>query len=50
VSELYVAKTDEIGDRESRIVVDGDLEIGVFRLGEEFFAWENNCPHMGGPV
>ncbi len=50
MSELYVAKTDEIGDRESRIVVDGDLEIGVFRLGDEFFAWENNCPHMGGPV
>ena len=25
-------------------------EIGVFRLGDEFFAYENKCPHLEGPV
>jgi nitrite reductase (NADH) small subunit len=50
VSELFVAKVDELADRERRIVVDGALEIGVFRLGDAFFAWESKCPHAGGPV
>ena len=48
--EIFVANTDEIEDRERKVIVDGDLEIGVFRLGEDFFAWENNCPHSGGPI
>jgi nitrite reductase (NADH) small subunit len=42
VPELYVAKVDELSDRERRIVVEDALEIGVFRLGDEFFAWESN--------
>ena len=25
-------------------------EIGIFRLGEEFRAYENVCLHQGGPV
>lgn len=31
------------------IEVDG-VEVGVFRLGDEFFAYANHCPHMGGPA
>ena len=26
------------------------LEVGVFRLGDDFFAYENRCPHLEGPV
>lgn len=34
-----------------RLVVDiGDLTVGIFRLGGELHAYENTCPHMGGPV
>jgi nitrite reductase (NADH) small subunit len=29
--------------------VDG-LEVGVFRIHGELRAWENRCPHQGGPV
>ena len=50
MTEVFVANVDEIADRERRVVAEGNLEIGVFRLGDEFFAWESNCPHMGGPV
>jgi len=50
VTDLFVAKVGDIADRDRRVVADGDLEIGVFRLGDDYFAWENNCPHMGGPV
>ncbi|MEK9905258.1 MAG: Rieske 2Fe-2S domain-containing protein [Rhodospirillales bacterium] len=34
-----------------KIVVETEGEqIGVFRIGNEFFAWKNKCPHQGGPV
>ena len=48
MAELFVAKVDELADRERRIVVDGALEIGVFRLGDAFFAWESKCPMPAG--
>ena len=25
----------------------GENEVGVFRLGEKFYAWNNICPHQG---
>ena len=34
-----------------RLVVDiGDRTVGIFRVGGQLFAYENTCPHMGGPV
>ena len=34
-----------------RLVVDiGDRTIGIFRVGGKLHAYENSCPHMGGPV
>lgn len=50
MTEVFVAKVDEIADRDRRVVAVDGLEIGVFRLGDDFFAWESDCPHMGGPV
>ena len=50
MAELYVAKENEFADRDRKVVVEGDKEIGVFRVGGEFYAWENQCPHQGGPV
>ncbi len=43
----------DVGDLEDKgkIVVDvGDEKVGIFRLGDEFYAWKNVCPHQGGPV
>jgi len=50
VREVFVANVDDIADGERRIVEDGGTEIGVFRLGDRYFAWESICPHQGGPV
>ena len=34
-----------------RLVIDiGDRTVGIFRVGGRLFAYENTCPHMGGPV
>lgn len=50
MSELYVGKASEFEDRDRKIVAQGDLEIGIFRLDDEFYAYENTCSHQGGPV
>lgn len=28
----------------------GNYEVAVFNLGDRFVAYENACPHQGGPV
>jgi nitrite reductase/ring-hydroxylating ferredoxin subunit len=33
-----------------RFVSIGDKEVGVFYVDGEFVAYENRCPHQGGPV
>ena len=43
-------RNSELADGDYRIVAVGDLEVGIFRLGERLVAYENRCPHYGGPV
>jgi nitrite reductase/ring-hydroxylating ferredoxin subunit len=46
---LAAASTDI--PENGRLVVDvGDATIGIFRVKGRLFAYENRCPHMGGPV
>lgn len=47
---IRVGPVEEFPDRSKRVIAAGDGEIGVFRLGDEFFGWRNVCPHQGGPV
>jgi nitrite reductase (NADH) small subunit len=50
VADLYVGRTEEFGERDRKIIAQGDLEIGVFHVEGEFYAYENNCVHQGGPA
>ena len=50
MSEVLVGTLDSIADGDHRIYRVGALEVGIFRQGEKVFAWENRCPHAGGPV
>jgi nitrite reductase (NADH) small subunit len=50
MTEIYVGKRSEFSARDRKVVVVQGVEIGVFRLEDSFFAYENTCPHMGGPV
>ena len=35
----------------SRLVAQFEkVAVGIFRLNGHLHAWENTCPHMGGPV
>ena len=43
-------RSDSIPEH-GRLVLDiGDKTIGIFRVGGRLHAYENTCPHMGGPV
>jgi nitrite reductase/ring-hydroxylating ferredoxin subunit len=50
VSEVALGALADIADGDHRIYKVGALEVGVFRVGEKIVAWENRCPHAGGPV
>ena len=47
---IRVCARDEIADGGCRIVTVGEIEIGVLRQGGEFYAYQNLCPHQGGPA
>lgn len=48
--EVRVCEASSIPEQGRKVVdVDG-VEVGVFKLGGEFYAWLNQCPHLDGPV
>lgn len=50
MSEVLVGELAQIADGDHRIFRIDAFEVGVFRQGERIVAWENRCPHAGGPV
>jgi nitrite reductase/ring-hydroxylating ferredoxin subunit len=50
MSEVDVAALADIAEGDHRIYRIGELEVGVFRQDGKVYAWENRCPHAGGPV
>lgn len=51
MAELLFAGTVGEFDEDTRVIVgEGAREIGVFRVGDEFYAFRNRCLHQGGPV
>ncbi len=47
---VEVAKTSELEDQSAICVEVEGQEIAIFNLGEEYYAIENACTHMGGPL
>jgi nitrite reductase/ring-hydroxylating ferredoxin subunit len=47
---IVVSRLDEFPPGERRIVRAGRRSIGVFRVGDTFYAINNYCPHQGGPL
>jgi nitrite reductase/ring-hydroxylating ferredoxin subunit len=49
-ARALAGRSDSIPEN-GRLVVDvGERTIGIFRVGGRLFAYDNRCPHMGGPV
>jgi nitrite reductase/ring-hydroxylating ferredoxin subunit len=50
MEEIAVAKLADIADGDYRVFALEQIEVGVFRTGNKVIAYENVCPHAGGPV
>lgn len=50
MKEVFVARDSEIAEGARKVIAAGAVEVGVFRVGGELYAWRNHCPHQGGPV
>lgn len=50
MTEILVGRSADVRDGAVVIVSTPDVEVGVFRRGEDFYAYENVCLHQGGPV
>jgi nitrite reductase (NADH) small subunit len=50
MAEICVGAVADYGKRDRKVLVAGRFEVGVFRLGDAFYAYENRCAHMAGPV
>lgn len=48
--EVLVGKVAEFPVNDCRILSIDGVEVGIFNIGEKLIAYENRCPHMGGPV
>jgi len=50
MQEYVVGKVDEIPEGKGIAVQAGRRTIAVFRVGQEFFAVHNTCPHKGASL
>lgn len=50
MSRHYIARREDFDGRPRQVVFCGGLEIGIFRIDGELYAWQNRCGHLGGPV
>jgi nitrite reductase (NADH) small subunit len=48
--EHTIARVGDLRPGESRVVTIGRLQIGLFRIGDDYYALPNTCPHQFGPV
>lgn len=48
--EQYVCQLSDLVEQKPYVVKIEDLEIGVVLVKGEVLAFENYCPHAGGPV
>jgi 3-phenylpropionate/trans-cinnamate dioxygenase ferredoxin subunit len=46
--KVQVAETSQIADGQMKMVMAGDKEILLAKVGDSIYAAQNRCPHMGG--
>lgn len=47
---LAVGPVDEFADGVPKLLQVHEKPVAIFRIGEEFFAIDDRCPHRGGPL
>jgi len=47
---VVVGRVTDFGTGDRKIVEVNGKSVGVFRIGDEFYALRNRCPHQFGPL
>ena len=47
---VSVLQSDALADGAGERVQVEDKDIALFRIGDKFYAIDNECPHSGGPL
>ncbi len=50
MAEIFVGKLSDFDSPGRKIITRDDMDIGVLHIDGEVYAYENDCPHQGGPV
>lgn len=50
MDEVNVGRLSEFSEGDHRVLRVDAFEFGIFRRGDHLYAYENRCPHDGGPV
>ena len=50
MNEIVVGELSEFAEGGYRVLRVDTFEFGIFRQGDRVVAYENYCPHDGGPV
>ena len=50
MNEVMVGELSEFAEGGYRVLRVDTFEFGIFRQGDRLVAYENRCPHDGGPV
>ncbi len=50
MTDISVGRAEAFADPGRKVIEVGGIEIGVFKFKGAFTAFENLCPHLGGPV
>jgi nitrite reductase (NADH) small subunit len=48
--QYRVARVEEVVDKGRLIVTVNQIDIGIFHVNGEFYAWRDVCPHFAAPV
>ena len=48
--EVNIGPASEFEDPGRKLIGFERFEVAVFKIGGEFYAYLNHCPHMGGPA
>jgi len=49
-NKILVGKASELEEVQPKLITNGDVEIGVYKVNGKLYAYQNLCAHAGGPV
>ncbi|WP_168122465.1 Rieske (2Fe-2S) protein [Paenibacillus sp. HB172176] len=49
-TKYFAATTNSFGNHAVQVVSVKNIQIALFKVGENYYAWNNRCPHAAAPL